>query len=251
MAGSRRYRGVLFDLFGTLITFEPARIPVLRLGERRISATVAGLGTQLARWIPGVNVEQFWEQLLAVSAEMADARDASCVELPTRERFRRTLERCSCAADTLAEAAEDLSRAHMGMIVGATVFPPSHAAVLAQARAAGGVGLVSNFDDTGSAYEILRRHEILPHLDTVVVSEALGLRKPHPALVRVGLRGLGLDPTDVLFVGDTFHEDVVAAREAGVDCAWIDTHGRGVPDGQSAPRYVLRALPELSALLDA
>lgn len=251
MAGSRRYRGVLFDLFGTLITFEPSRIPVLRLGERSFPATVAGLGTELARWLPGVSVEQFWEQLLAVSAEMADARGADYVELPSRERFRRTLERCGCDDGTQAEAAVDLSRRHMGMIVGATVFPPSHAAVLATARAAGAVGLVSNFDDTGSAYEILRRHDILPHLDTVVVSEATGLRKPHPALVRVGLRGLGLDPADVLFVGDTFHEDVVAARAAGVDVAWIDTHGRGVPDGGPQPTYVVRALPEVSALLDA
>ena len=250
MAGSRRYRGVLFDLFGTLITFEPSRIPVLRLGERRVSATVAGLGTHLARWIPGVSVEQFWEQLLAVSAEMAAARDASHVELPSRERFRRALERCGCNDETLVEAAVDLSRAHMEMIVDATVFPPSHAAVLAQARAAGAVGLVSNFDDTGSAYEILRRHDILPHLDTVVVSEALGLRKPHPALVRAALRGLGLDPADVLFVGDTFDEDVVAARAAGVDVAWIDTHGRGIRDSALAPTYVVRALPEVTAILE-
>jgi putative hydrolase of the HAD superfamily len=251
MGVASRYRGVLFDLFGTLITIEPSRIPVLRVGERRISATVAGLGPHLARWLPGVSVEQFWEQLLTVSTEMAEARGSDHTELPSRERFRRALERCGCDDGTQVEAAVDLSRAHMATIIGATVFPASHAGVLEKARRAGAVGLVSNFDDTGAAYEILRRHDILPHMDTVVVSEALGLRKPHPALVRVGLRGLGLDPADVLFVGDTFHEDVAAARAAGVDCAWIDTHGRGVPEGEPAPRYVLRALSDLSAILDA
>jgi putative hydrolase of the HAD superfamily len=251
MAVSPRYRGVLFDLFGTLITIDSSRLPVLRIGDRKISATVAGLGPHLARWLPGVGVETFWEQLLAVSAEMAQTRGADCVELPSRERFRRALERSGCDDATLHEAAVDLSRAHMALIVGATVFPRPHAAVLETARAAGAVGLVSNFDDTGAAYEILRRHEILPHMDTVVVSEAIGLRKPHPALVRAGLRGLGLDPADVLFVGDTFDEDVAAARASGVDCAWIDARGRGVPEGETPPRYVLRALTEVTAILEA
>ena len=55
--------------------------------------------------------------------------------------------------------------------------------------------------------------------------------------------------TEVLVVGDTFAEDVAGARAAGLDAAWIDAHGRGVPDGEPAPRWVVRALPELAAVL--
>ena len=91
---------------------------------------------------------------------------------------------------------------------------------------------------------------VLPLLDTVVVSEALGLRKPHPALVRTGLRGLGLPPHEALFVGDTFADDVGAATAAGMDAAWIDARGAGVPDGTPAPRYVLRAFADLRGILE-
>ena len=54
---------------------------------------------------------------------------------------------------------------------------------------------------------------------------------------------------DVLMVGDTWGEDVAGARAAGVDVVWIDTHGRGVPEGEPAPRGVVRALPEVASFL--
>jgi FMN phosphatase YigB (HAD superfamily) len=243
------YRGILFDLFGTLITFDPERLPALDTSGERVRSTVAGLAPLLAEWLPGVTPSDFWRALLSVSEEMARARAYDHVELPSRERFRRALERVGCEDGRQMEAAVHLSRAHMARIVDVTVFPPAHAALLASLRSRHRLGLVSNFDDTGAAYDILLRHGIAPYLDTVVVSEALGLRKPHPATVRAGVLGLGLEPGDVVMVGDTWGEDIAGARAAGVDAVWIDTHARGVPDGQPPPRHVVRTLPELADLL--
>ena len=48
------YRGVLFDLFGTLIAFDPSRLPELAAGAERVRTTVAGLEALLAEWVPGV-----------------------------------------------------------------------------------------------------------------------------------------------------------------------------------------------------
>jgi len=247
MAG--RYRGMLFDLFGTVITFDAGRLPELTVLGERVRSTVGGLGDRLADWVPDTSPAEFWRALMTVSETMARVRAEDHVELPSRERFRRALERVGCDDGYQAEAAVHLSRAHMARIVDVTVFPPAHAALLASLRTRHRLGLVSNFDDTGAAYEILLRHGIGPYLDTVIVSEALGLRKPHPALVRAGVRGLGLDAREVVMVGDTWTEDVVGARAAGVDAVWIDAHGRGAPDGEPAPRHVVRALPELAAFL--
>ena len=244
------YRGVLLDLFGTLVHFDARRLPELPVGDQRVRSTVGALGPLLAEWVPGVTPEAFWPVLLAVSEEMARARAELLVELPSRERFRRALERVGCAEASVAEAAVVLSRAHMAAIVAATVFPADHAVLLATLRRSYRLGVVSNFDDTGAAYDILARHGVLPLLDTVVVSEALGLRKPHPALVRTGLRGLALAPDEALFVGDTFADDVGAATAAETDAAWIDAGGAGVPDGAPAPRYVLRALADLRGILE-
>lgn len=245
----RPYRGILFDLFSTLITFDRERLPELDLGERRVRTTIAGLAELLDRWAPGTTPQAFLEAIVTVSDAMARERRDSLVELPSRERFRRALEVVGCDDDVRAEAAVHLSRTHMAAIAAATVFPPEHAALLARLRPRYRLGLVSNFDDTGTAYEILARHGILPLLDTVVVSEALGLRKPHPALVRAGLAGLGLAADEVLFVGDTFAEDVGAAHAAGVDVAWIDGRGEGPGIGRP-PQYTLRALVDLERVLE-
>jgi putative hydrolase of the HAD superfamily len=246
---SRAYDGVLFDLFGTLITFDPGRLPLLETPGGPVRSTVAALEPLLRELIPDAAPASFWTALLSVSDEMARARAYDHVELPSRERFRRALERVGCDDDSQAEAAAHLSRAHMAVIVDTTILPPAHAELVRALRPRYRLGVVSNFDDTAAAYEILLRHGLAPDLDTIVVSEALGLRKPHPALVRAGLRGLGLAPAQALFVGDTFAEDVAGARAAGVDAAWIDARGRGVPDGEPAPRWVLRELCDLRALL--
>ena len=243
------YRGVLLDLFGTLISFEPARLPELQVGGERIRTTVGGLASPLAAWVPGTTPEEFLRALVTVSDEMARARAHEHVELPSRERFRRALERVGCDDTHLAEAAVHLSRAHMGIVASATTLPDDHQVLLAALRPRYRLGLVSNFDDTGAAYDILGRHGIVRAFDTVVISEGLGLRKPHPAVARAGLRGLGLAAGEVLLVGDTWGEDVAGARAAGLDAAWIDARAQGVPDGATPPRYVLRALPELAALL--
>src|SRR5207245_3596507 len=243
------YRGVLFDLFGTLVGFDAGRLPELEVDGVRHRTTVGGLGPALAEWVPGVSRADFARALLAVSDELARARAVDHVEWPSRERFRRALARVGCAPGALSEAAVDLSRAHMAFIAAATVLPPAHAELLAALRPRYRLGLVSNFDDTGTAYGILVRHGIARWFDTVVISEGLGLRKPHPAVARAGLRGLGLAAGEALLVGDTYGEDVAGARAAGLDAAWIDARGQGVPEGAAPPRYVLRALPALAALL--
>jgi putative hydrolase of the HAD superfamily len=240
---------VLLDLFGTLLAFEPARLPEIEIEGRRVRSTLGALAPLLADVVPGVSLADAWQALMTVSEELAMARGYDHVELPSRERFRRALERVGCDDSTQAEAAVHLSRAHMAAIVTATVFPSAHASLLASLRPRYRLGLVSNFDDTAAAYDILLRHGIAGHLDAVVVSEALGLRKPHPAVMRAALRGLGLAAEDVVLVGDTFADDVGGARAAGIDAAWIDVAGRGVPDGESPPRWVVRALPEIAAVL--
>jgi len=169
------------------------------------------------------------------------------VEFPSRERFRRALERLGIDGTAAAETAAEFARAHMRGIVDATRFPPEHARVLDEACRLGPVGIITNFDDASAAYAILARHEILRRVRSVVVSEAVGLRKPHPALVRVALRELGV--ASAVMIGDHAVEDVGVAAAAGIDAIWIDARGVGTSAGNPVPRHIVRALPEVLPLL--
>lgn len=244
-----RYAGVLLDLFGTLVLAEPERLPVLRIGATSVRSTVGALGTLLAAYAPGVSAEAFWHALAGVSEEMNQRRLREHVEEPSRERFRRALARVGCDAEACREGGAALARAHHRALADVVVLPPEHLALLDELRARHRVAVVSNFDDTNAVFEILHRHGVLGRVDTVVVSESLGLRKPHPLMVESALRSLDVAQDAALMVGDTFAEDIEAAHAAGIDAAWLDRAARGVPPSAVPPRFVFRSLPELRAAL--
>jgi len=244
-----RYAGVLLDLFGTLVLAEPERLPVLRIGATSVRTTIGALGALLAAYAPGVSGEAFWHALAGVSEEMNQRRLREHVEEPSRERFRRALARVGCDAEACREGGAALARAHHRALADVIVLPPAHLALLDELRARHRVAVVSNFDDTNAVFEILHRHGVLGRVDTVVVSESLGLRKPHPLIVQTALRALDVEAAAALLVGDTFAEDVEAAHAAGVDAAWIDRQERGVPHGATPPRFVVATLADLPGVL--
>ena len=67
-------------------------------------------------------------------------------------------------------------------------------------------------------------------LDVVVISEAVGLRKPDPAIFALAVTDLGVDAASTLFVGDNPEVDIVAAAAAGLQTAWF-RNGLAWPDG--------------------
>ena len=90
---------------------------------------------------------------------------------------------------------------------------PEVPAVLAEARAAGlRLAVVSNFD--------LRLHGILAghglHFDEVITSAEAKARKPDPAIFRMALERLGLQPSDVFHAGDSPVADLEGAAAAGI-----------------------------------
>jgi len=244
-----RDRAILLDLFGTLVLPDAERLPVLRIGGSSVRTTLPDLAGLLAHYAPGVDLVAFWHALAGVSEEVARQRARDHVEEPSRHRFRRALARVGCDQRACEEGGAALARSHHRTLGAATLLPPGHTALLDDLRHSARLAVVSNFDDTGSAYDILHRHGILARVDAVVVSESLGVRKPHPLMVETALRCLELPAEAALLAGDTFGEDVGAAHAAGIDAAWIDHAGIGVPMGARPPRFILRALPELLAVL--
>lgn len=55
----------------------------------------------------------------------------------------------------------------------------------------------------------------------LITSEEAGAEKPDPRPLRLALEKLGAEPKAVLAVGDSFTEDVGAARACGIECAWM------------------------------
>jgi len=100
------------------------------------------------------------------------------------------------------------------------------------------VCLVSNIDN----FELSAALANLDlHFDMVVTSEECKAYKPHLAPFLRALELLGLEPHEVLHVGDSLSSDVRGAQALGIPVMWINRNGRDLPDGY-LPEYVSRDL---------
>jgi HAD superfamily hydrolase (TIGR01549 family) len=238
-----RYAAVVFDLFGTLVHVDAERLPAHVEEGRTIRSTVPVLLDVCGRHGLPVSVASLWGALRDVREELLTEAGPD-VEIPSRLRFRRALERLGASEETAETIGVLASRAHMAAIAAAAFVPDAHWAVLDLVSRHARTGIVSNFDDSAAAYALLARLGLLDRVDTVVVSEAVGRRKPHPLPLCAALEALRVPADRTVYVGDSYRADVGVARAVGSDAAWIDLAGAGTP-GPDRPEYVLTDLPEL------
>jgi putative hydrolase of the HAD superfamily len=124
------------------------------------------------------------------------------------------------------------------------------------------LALVSNFTHPPALEQILASVGIAPFFEEILISGRLGFRKPHPAVFAELARRLGLNPADIMFVGDELPADIVGAQEAGMRTVWMTYRQRlerpsplsgflGISEqgGDIRPDYVIASWSEFPAAL--
>jgi putative hydrolase of the HAD superfamily len=120
-------------------------------------------------------------------------------------------------------------------------------ALLGRLRQRVALGVVSNF--YGNLHRILDEAELTPLLATIVDSSVVGVSKPDPAIFALAVERLGVEPPEVLYVGDSFEKDIVGAHAAGLRTGWLTG---AAERACGSPEYVdvrLRRLADLEPLL--
>jgi FMN phosphatase YigB (HAD superfamily) len=102
---------------------------------------------------------------------------------------------------------------------------------------------------------VLDAASLSEHFDAVVISDAVGIRKPRGEIFEATLEALDVAPEEALHVGDSLTADIGGAAAAGIQTAWITRRVRD-PDAKLAefagppPDFRVADLAELSELLD-
>ncbi len=112
--------------------------------------------------------------------------------------------------------------------------------------------LVSNF--YGNVNAVLRAYGLDRLFMAVVESAVVGVRKPDPAIFRLGVEALGMKPEEVLVVGDSLRKDILPAQSIGCPVMWIKGKGwTPEEDAASHPSQIpsLQAVPLLLGLENA
>lgn len=95
----------------------------------------------------------------------------------------------------------------------------------------------------------LQRTGLSDYFDAVVISEQVGVPKPHPSIFTHTLALLGHPPAErVLMVGDTPESDILGGMQAGLKTCWLDHGQRPLPEAIQ-PTWQVKNLAELQALL--
>ncbi|GAB2954708.1 hypothetical protein GCM10027280_48940 [Micromonospora polyrhachis] len=85
------------------------------------------------------------------------------------------------------------------------------------------VGIVSNALSGVVHRDWLAHAGLDRHFALQIYSDEVRIRKPHPDMIGIGCRSLGVSPDQVWYVGDNFDRDVVCGRRAGVGATILMT----------------------------
>jgi putative hydrolase of the HAD superfamily len=86
-------------------------------------------------------------------------------------------------------------------------------------------------------------------MESIVISESVGVSKPDVCIFQRGLTELELAPAEVLYVGDHPVNDVLGASAAGLTPVWL----KGTyswPTDHKEPKFQLERIDDLVELLE-
>lgn len=110
--------------------------------------------------------------------------------------------------------------------------------------------MVSNF--YGNLCAVLRDFSVYKYFDSVVESAVVGVRKPDPAIYRLGLDLIDLNPAECMVIGDSYSKDILPGKACGCQTVWL--HGEewepeSPETNRAAADYTIKDLKELETVL--
>lgn len=222
MTRPRRFDAVLFDWDDTLCGAEPHRYAHARDTARRfgVELTMAEVYDAFRR--AGDSTTGFWQSFADVLPGMLGIPREHHEDFILAFRERDTYKRFQLFDDVL-EMIDHLGEHELR------------------------VGIISNNDEVAHHLQNLDVHH---RFEIVVAPETFGIAKPEPGIFLRTMEQLGVEPERALYVGDSFDNDVIGARAAGLTPVLIDRFGITLSPDELDGTHRVETLRHLRELLD-
>jgi putative hydrolase of the HAD superfamily len=195
---------VLFDLYGTLLTYGNMR-EAFALWHRDLAIAIGEAGGRVGIQTVARNCEHFFSQSITGDLKYTAYEERlfllakECGITPTLEWIKKT------AATSMDNWQSKIS------------LNPEAIPVLQALRAQGiRTGVISNFDHHPHVYKVLHQTGIFHELDAIIISGEVRLKKPDPQIFFFALEKLNTTATKTLFVGDDPDKDICGAQAIGM-----------------------------------
>lgn len=84
------------------------------------------------------------------------------------------------------------------------------------------------------------------YIDKVILSDEVGVNKPHPAIFEFALKTAGINSSKAIMIGDNSHTDIEGARNSDIDQLWFNPNSEKV---EVNPTYTISSLHEIKKIL--
>lgn len=206
-------RAVYFDAVGTLLFPEPSAPAVYAEVARRHGLTLS-VAEVRTRFVAAYQIEE--EADIAAGWVTSEAREHA--------RWRRIVT-TTLAGVSDPEACYQILYDHFAKPDAWRLAPDAHSTLAALHGRGLLLGLGSNYDERLRPV-LAGFPELAPLVDRVVISAAMGSRKPGAAFFAHCVRQAGCAAREVLFVGDDLANDYAGATGAGLPALLLDPEGR-------------------------
>ena len=235
-------KGILFDLYGTLIDIETDES--MEEIYRGIAHYLTYHGVYLHRWevrdryyrimkqqkelcseeCPEIDVEAIWNSFL---------RQEGIKAAPARRRL----------ALTLAHLYRGISRKRLQLY-------PGVKEVLDELRPAYRMALVSDAQPCYALPEI-KAVGLGGYFDPVIISAHYGFRKPDKRLTEKALDLMKLTAAEVICVGNDMYRDIYGANRLGIRTIFVDSNQGDKVHENVTPDYIARQFEDVLKGVDA
>jgi len=110
------------------------------------------------------------------------------------------------------------------------------------------VGVVSNgLPDV--QYRKLEAMGLREVFSCIVLSEEIGIRKPDPGIFHHAASLLRMQPSECLYVGDSYTSDIVGSKNSGMLACWLNHEQSVTTNERIKADFVISHLQELSEII--
>lgn len=162
---------------------------------------------------------------------------------------------CLDCGDTLVDEDTEV-KTDGGVSLRAELIPGAYALVHELKRRGYPLALVAD-GPVATFRNNLSPYALYDLFDAYAISEAVGVKKPHPRMFRRALSGLDIAEDDyyrVVMVGNNLARDVKGANALGLISVWLNWSPRRrkePADPSEVPQYIIDTPLELLVVLDA
>jgi putative hydrolase of the HAD superfamily len=241
-----KLRGVIFDYGSTLITFDGDWAEVRTLAHRALLETLQNDGVVLRE-------SSFLDRLARKFDENDRQRLADHIETTATAVLVETFQAEGVTPQPLSRIQRALRAMYTVYESHWKLFPQTHAA-LRKIRALGlRLAMLSNAADEDNVRRMMAGHRLEQYFDPVVISAAIGIRKPDERAFQPVLRAWGIPAREIAMVGDQLGMDILGGKNLGMRTIWLGTEEQSPSNrpflGKVSADAQVKTIGEVAAIL--